>query len=240
MIKVDVSIIITCFKKEKYLEELINSILQNTVQPKEIILVHDGCEEGMAYRGCTTIILDENLGVAKARDVGVTNSTGHFLLFLDGDDKIAPDYIEKAIKVDTDIAYCDILGWHDHEHSASGRHNYIWVVPRRLTLDQMWGHCRIVVSSLMTRKVYDELGGFRTMDKFEDWDFWLRAMAKGFNFKKFDSLFYYRQTSGTRNQCTKEEQRKAFNKVKSGFIYKKGGNGEKSTIKEINFNGKTK
>ncbi len=228
---VDISVIISCFNKEKYLKETIDSVLRQTWKPKSIILIHDDCSDPQSYTHCRTIILPKNRGVAYARDVGVKNSDSHFLLFLDGDDKIAPDYIQKGIEANADIVYSDVLVWFEYEGSDRNKNNYLHKPSGKLELKDMWKQCRILVSSIMTRKVYDKIGGFRNFPIFEDWDFWLRCFANNFKFKKFNSLFFYRQSKNTRNQKSKEYRQEIAKKIKAGFIYNK----DKKSIKELKF-----
>jgi glycosyltransferase involved in cell wall biosynthesis len=233
MNKFDIDVIITCKDKEKYLKECIDSVLQQTWKPKSIILVHDDCQQPQSYTHCRTIILPENKGVCYARDVGVKNTNGHFLLFLDGDDKLAPDYIQRGIQANSEIVYSDVLTWFEYDGSISKRDNELHKTPARLTVDLLWKQCQILISSIMTRKVYERIGGFREYPIFEDWDFWLRCMAQNFKFKKFQSLLYYRQSPNTRNQNPKEYRRKIAAKIKANFVYKKEN--KKSILKEMRF-----
>src|SRR3972149_9765982 len=112
--KVDCSVLIACKDKESTLDECVQSVLQQSMKPKEIIIYHDGCKEPMAHALAVSIIANENKGVAFARDKMFHYSTGKFVLFVDGDDKLSPDYIEKMMRLDTDIAYPDVFLWKNH------------------------------------------------------------------------------------------------------------------------------
>ncbi len=119
---VDVSIIVTCFNKEEYLKDALDSVFRQTKQPKEVILVHDGCSEAQSYINTETVILKRNYGVSYARHKGFINSTGKLLLFLDGDDVLSPDYVEKTILTiydGADIAY-RFRQWHCPDRGALG------------------------------------------------------------------------------------------------------------------------
>ncbi|MGI5828373.1 MAG: glycosyltransferase, partial [Patescibacteria group bacterium] len=67
MAKIDLSILITCYNKEEFLDECIHSIFEQTVKPKEVVLVHDGCENPMAHAKAVTLIYPDNKGVVRAR-----------------------------------------------------------------------------------------------------------------------------------------------------------------------------
>jgi hypothetical protein len=71
----------------------------------------------------------------------------------------------------------------------------------------------IPVTSLMTRTVYETLGGFKQMRVFEDWEFFMRAMAHGFTFKKANTILWYRQAENTRNRIDIEERHKTYHQI---------------------------
>ena len=201
MITVDVSAIVTCYKKEEYLQECIDSIKRNTKQAKEIIVVHDACPHPKLIEGVTNIVLPENLGVCLARDVGFRLSTGLLILFVDGDDVLSPDYIEKMVLTITDegadITYPDVFIWAGEKSSLS-------IYPNRFTLKQIMENNKTLtppVTSLMKREVYENLGGFRNLSVLEDLDFFIRALRKGYKFVKSQTLLWYRRSGDTRNSA---------------------------------------
>jgi glycosyltransferase involved in cell wall biosynthesis len=193
----DISVLITCFEKEKFLNECIESVLRNTKQPKEIIVVHDACKEPMHHIKVTSIFLKNNEGVAHARDVAFKFSTGKLILFLDADDVLSPDYLEKmtlVISKGADIAYPDLFLW-------CGNDSQLTVTPNKLDIPFVKRKKRVIipVTSMMGRQVYEKLGGFKKMDALEDLEFFVRALKEGFVFKKAQTLLWYRRYNGTRN-----------------------------------------
>lgn len=222
---VDLSIIITCFNKEEYLNDCFESIRRQTRQPKEIILVHDGCSEPQAHIDAETIILKDNVGVSKARDKGVFNSTGKLLLFVDGDDVLSPDYIEKMVATifdGADITYPDTYFW--------GKDPRLTITPDKLTSEFVSNYEKvvIVVSSMMKREVYEKLGGFGEFPVLEDLDFFLRALCNDYTFKKSQTLLWYRQTPTSRNQMSYLKKKEVFKKILSKFNISK----DKITLNE--------
>lgn len=221
--KVDVSVIITCYRKEQFLDECVASVMQQTKLPKEIIIVHDGCEAPMSHKEAKTLILGKNVGVSEARRLGVHNSTGSLLLFLDADDAIPPEYLEKmviAISKGADIAYPDFLLW--YKGSEYKEQNALHPTPKTLTANLMWKMCRIPVTSLMKREVFEFLGGFEKLKVFEDWLFWLKALARGYKFKHVNTLLYYRQSAGSRNRQHTQVKRDAMRLILDRFSFEGG------------------
>ena len=86
-----VSIIIPTYNREKYLEEAILSIINQTYKNFEILVIDDGSKENYAERICNkynncTYLYKKNGGVSSARNFGIKKSKGDFIAFLDDDD----------------------------------------------------------------------------------------------------------------------------------------------------------
>lgn len=211
---VDVSIIVTCFNKEEYLKDALDSVFRQTKQPKEVILVHDGCSEAQSYINTETVILKRNYGVSYARHKGFINSTGKLLLFLDGDDVLSPDYVEKTILTiydGADIAYSNTYFW--------GTDPSLVNTPDELTPKYVLEHKKTTINStsLIKREVYVALDGFREFKAHEDVDFYLRALMHNYILRKADTLLWYRQIPGTRSRYEGVEDKIYFNKILDQF-----------------------
>jgi glycosyltransferase involved in cell wall biosynthesis len=115
-----VSVIIPCFNHGQYIDEAVGSVLDQTFQEFEIIIINDGSTDPSTvtrlrsynHSGCK-VIETENKGPAEARNTGIKASTGEYILPLDADDKIGPKYLEEAVKaLDNDreigIVYCGV------------------------------------------------------------------------------------------------------------------------------------
>lgn len=102
-----VSIIVPIYNLEKYVRRCVESILSQTHKNIEVILVDDGstdnsgkiCDEYAQIDSRVKVIHKENGGVCSARNVGLANTGGGYLLFVDGDDAIHPKLIESALKL---------------------------------------------------------------------------------------------------------------------------------------------
>lgn len=211
--KINAAVIITCFNKEEYLDECVTSVLRQTRQPAEIVIIHDQCDNPLHHQEADTVFLSANRGVEKARDLGVKMTTAPLILFLDGDDFLAPDYLEKmalTIFAGADIAYPDTLIFSENERFLS-------ITPTRINIPYVKNIGKVIlpVTSLMKREVYDELGGFAKMEVLEDFDFFVRALKKGFKFKKSPTLLHYRRYPGTRNTLDYETRKKVAAEIVS-------------------------
>lgn len=200
----DLSVIVTSYNKPpEQIIECMNSIKEQTVRPKEVILVDDCSKDPRAHALATSIMLPKNVGVAKARDIGVKMSTGRLLLFVDADDKLAPDFIEQCGRVinKADIAYPNVLKFGAIEQPK------LVDAPEEITAEYIVGKsCGLVVTSMMHKHVYKKLNGFRDLPVYEDWDFWVRAVFNGYIFARANTLLYYRQNLQSRNHLSLEEK----------------------------------
>ncbi|MFR5636841.1 glycosyltransferase family 2 protein [Mediterraneibacter faecis] len=111
-----VSVVVPVYKVEQYLERCVKSICEQTYQELEIILVNDGspdrcgemCEELAQKDKRIQVLNKQNGGLSDARNAGVKLATGKYLLFVDSDDYIAKDLVEKTVTEAEKMA-CDMV-----------------------------------------------------------------------------------------------------------------------------------
>lgn len=97
-----VSVVVTTYNQSAYIEQTIKSVLAQTYQPFEVIVVDDGSTDDTpariaAFEGQITCIRQKNKGVAGSRNTGISNATGEFIAFLDGDDLWAPEKLSVQV-----------------------------------------------------------------------------------------------------------------------------------------------
>lgn len=100
-----VSVIVPCYNQAQFLPETLESIMQQTYHNWECIIMNDGSQDNTDEIAKIWIEKDhriqylkkENTGVCDTRNKGIALAKGTYILPLDADDKIAPQYIEKAI-----------------------------------------------------------------------------------------------------------------------------------------------
>lgn len=212
-----VSVIITCYNLEKYLGECIDSLNAQTVLADEVIVIHDGCKDPKMWTGSDHYIREKNLGVAHSRKEGVAISNGDYLLFVDGDDVLPENFIQEMkltlSNKNCDIAYPSALLW-SRWGTESPQPN-AWFEPAdKISLGIMGKWNQVVVTAMMRRKVYQAVGDFDpTLEVFEDYDFWIRALILKFKFKKAKTFLKYRQRTLGRNQAKQELKAKIAKEI---------------------------
>lgn len=130
-----VSVIVPIYNVEKYLEKCINSLLSQTLEDIQIILVNDGSKDNSGNiareyeknnKNRITYVEKENGGLSDARNYGLKYATGDFIAFLDSDDYIEKNAYEemynKAIEENADYVECD----------------FIWEFPNKIRVDKQY------------------------------------------------------------------------------------------------------
>ena len=126
------SVVVPMYNVENYVERCLRSLLEQTYQDMEVILVNDGSTDNgpaIVEKLCAeypklTMLNKENGGLSDARNYGIPYTKGDYIAFLDSDDYVEPEYYEKMmakIEEGYDVVVCDIL--YDFENDPS--RNYV-------------------------------------------------------------------------------------------------------------------
>jgi hypothetical protein len=198
-----VSVVIPCYRQAKYLPEALQSIRNQTYQNWECIIVNDGSPDDtdtVAKDWCTKdprfkYLYQENGGLSNARNSGIKNSKGKYLLTLDSDDKFEARFIEKALAVlisDTSIGL--VCSWGFRFMGDKKRELY---KPGGGAIKEFLFCNAANMGSLLFRKeCWEQTGGYDEKMKwgYEDWEFYLRVCQVGWKMHVIpEPLFWYRQ-----------------------------------------------
>jgi glycosyltransferase involved in cell wall biosynthesis len=188
----DVSVIIPAYNTSQYIAATIQSILAQTYTSFEIVIVNDGSTDTPAmeralapFRDRIIYLVQENRGIAVARNLALSVARGRYVALLDSDDVWEPDYLAvqvAALEADPTLAvvYPNALIVGDHPHA--GR-TYREICPSRgpATFQAiLTQRCQPFISALIRRTAIDRVGGFDPeLRSVEDFDLWLRLLAAG-------------------------------------------------------------
>lgn len=123
-----ISVIVPIYNVEDYLKRCLDSIINQTYKNLEILLIDDGstdsspviCDNYALIDNRIKVFHNENKGAAEARNFAIKKASGHYLFFVDGDDFIELDTIEKMFKLSDDgkkdIIYCDYFKYYSDEN----------------------------------------------------------------------------------------------------------------------------
>jgi len=198
-----VSVIIPCFNQGHFLAESIGSVLASDHDDLEIIVVDDGSTdpttitllEQLAYPK-TRLLRQENRGLAAARNYGITEAHGSYILPLDADDRIGPQYISQAVAaLEADqhlgIIYC--------RAEKFGAEEGPWQLPRFSRWRMALGNI-IFCSAVYRRADWNLVSGYNEglRQGWEDWDFWLGLLGLGRRVLLLPQVgFYYRKSANS-------------------------------------------
>lgn len=152
-----------CYNDGLYIEESVQSVVDQTYKDIEIIIIDDGSDDND-----TTVVLNrlenkdgcrvlhtEHVGVSEARNYGIAHAQGEYIMPLDSDDLIDPTYIDKAVDIlrrhpNIGVVYClaDLFG------EASGP----WDLPR-YSFKQILRDNILFITALFTKQIGKLLAG---------------------------------------------------------------------------------
>ncbi|MEM9381322.1 MAG: glycosyltransferase family A protein [Planctomycetota bacterium] len=189
-----VSVVIPVYNHAHVVGRAIESALQQTVPPQEIVVVDDCSEDAMELaRALEPWIRDHgvqlhrtprNSGPAAARNIGIRASSGALVALLDADDRHEPDHLETAVETllahpETAMTCADAFQEHRGER-LPGRKNDQWQpIEPIVTFERLLeGNCISTLTVVMRRETFDAFGPFDEAPGLvgvEDYDLWLRV-----------------------------------------------------------------
>lgn len=194
-----VSIIITSFNYGRYLSEAIESALKQTYPHIEVIVVDDGSTDNTkdtAKRYPVSYFYQPNQGVAVARNNGIKLSKGEYFVCLDADDKLAPEYVRKTIKLmmeDPEVGFVLVASkvWYEDIKVEN-----IWMPDRIFSKYSIHAGWKGFPGCAFFRRIaFDSLEyGFDSyLPAYEDLDVCFRLLCKGWKVKTlFEPLHWHR------------------------------------------------
>lgn len=201
-----ISVVIPCYNHGSYLEEAVESVLNQTYQDFEIVIVNDGSTDPFTIellhsfdKPKCKVLATENQGLPAARNNGIRTTTGEYICCLDADDRYHPEYFMKAVAVfedDSQQEFGAVPAW----VRFFGNEDILWKTtghntPGFATYQQ--GLRNNIQSGTMFRRVcWEKIGGFdeSMTSGYEDWDFWIKMLDRQYRWYCIEEpLIYYRQ-----------------------------------------------
>jgi glycosyltransferase involved in cell wall biosynthesis len=208
-----VSVVIPCYNAERWIEDCLTSVLEQTHAPIEILVVDDGSTDGSAaiakrfQKDGVRLFQQTNRGAPLARNVGLAHARGAYIQYLDADDLLSADKIESQVRLleryPEHVAVSATMYFRDRSNPADGRLEGGWPLidtddcvewlidlmdPSRAGMVQpgAW---------LVPRAISDRAGawrGFRALD--DDGEYFCRVLLASRGIRRSESGHnYYRQ-----------------------------------------------
>jgi glycosyltransferase involved in cell wall biosynthesis len=209
-----VSVIIPCYNLGRYVGEAVESVLAQTVQDFEILVVDDGSTDRHTQQLLAsppwpgvTVFRTPNGGVGRARNFLIERARGSFLCALDADDRLHPEYFERTLAA---FARDQSLTFVSTHMQMFGDDDRRWPPDARCDLAALLVDDPVFCAALVRRAAVVAAGGYDTgmpAQGNEDWDLWIRLLEAGGRGTILpEVLFYYRRRRGSMcDECTSGE-----------------------------------
>lgn len=141
-----VSVIVPVYKAEAYLRQCVDSILAQSMPDFELLLINDGSPDGSGaicdgYEARDTrvrAVHKENGGVSSARNLGIEQAKGRYIVFIDSDDYVGPDYLKELLAGEAEAGEKEVLVISDYQpFSENGPEERSF--PGKMTMDLIPG-----------------------------------------------------------------------------------------------------
>lgn len=200
-----ISIIIPCYNSVSTIEETLFSVLNQNYQNWEALIINDGSIDGTEKLIEKWTIQDsrfkyfkkENGGLASARNLGISQAKGSYILPLDSDNKIRPNFVSKAVDV---MSNNDAVGVVYGNALRFGENTSEWIVgdfdKLKIMIDNYIDACALIRKDLFDKHgLYEENLPFQGH---EDWEYWLRVVQSNYTFYYLNEItFDYRVTKNS-------------------------------------------
>lgn len=190
-----ISVVIATYNYGKFISRAVDSVLAQTMKNYEIIVVDDGSTDNTqeilaGYGDRIRIIKQENQGYVKAKNRGLREARGEYVILLDADDEFLPQILEKlseALEKDTAavFAYCDY-----HEMESTGKKKLISLKENLFN--------SVGIGILFRKSVLEEAGLYDVGLIFPEYDLLLKIQQKGYGGVDVNTpLFVYYRHKGS-------------------------------------------
>lgn len=195
------SVIIPCHNLGVFIEEAVASVMDQHTPDTEVIIVDDASNDsftldtlerlGVKYPSLC-IIRTEYRSLGLARNAGLTNSSGRFVLFLDADDMIGEGFLKATVekleeRPDCGVAFTNI--------KLFGLISGTWRTGPLFCAGEIYLDNYLQYCSLVRRSLIEAVCGFNpNVPGYEDWDFWIKLHEAGIRFIKVPDVYaFYRK-----------------------------------------------
>jgi glycosyltransferase involved in cell wall biosynthesis len=196
---VNITVIVPCYNQAAYLDEALQSVLNQTYLYWECIIVNDGSTDQSEVKAKEWTEKDhrfkyfyqKNSGLCSARNFGIKKAQGEFILPLDADDKLGENYLKLGLNAFNNNEKLKVV------YSLSekfGEESGLWKLPD-FNLLNLSRKNMIFCSAIFKRSDWNLLGGYdiNMIYGWEDWEFWIALLKNGGEVERIESIqFYYR------------------------------------------------
>ncbi len=150
------------------------------------------------------VIREHGETLAMARNQGAARATTDWLCFLDADDRLPADYIERCLSGDGDVRVPRVLRFRGPMRQG----------PLRLTPCDLLVGNYIVIGALVRKALFEKIGGFSEWPMLEDWELWIRAMKAGADIRECRAVYHAQRRPKSRNHQAEEVRKATYDAIR--------------------------
>lgn len=179
-----VSVIIPTHNRKELLERAVNSVLEQTWSPVELVIVDDASDdETPAYLDqlqkdhdrIQVISNSESKGAAVSRNIAVQHASGEFITGLDDDDYWRPTRVERLME-EFEEGFSAVCSY---DRMVMNEREVVWKKPTMITLDDLLYYNRVGNQVLTKKKYLEKVGGYdEELPSAQDYDLWIRLVLE--------------------------------------------------------------
>ena len=201
-----ISVVIPAYNAGQFLDEILESVLSQTYENWECIIVNDGstdntesvvkkwCEKDARFR----YFYKENSGASDTRNFGIKETRGEYIAFLDADDLYLPEYLEFCLKTlieqDLDLVAPKMMDFKNRPNKIPENDNnegHLFYGKQGIR-DFLYRN-QITITILCKKSVLEVVGGFSWHDRAEDLHCWLKMLFAGYKIYRVRKYMAYRR-----------------------------------------------
>ncbi len=202
-----VSVLIPCHDLGRFLDEAVDSVLRQTRQDFEILVVDDGSTDAATRellasyeRPRTRVLTTAHRGLAGARNLALEHAAGEYVCALDADDRLEPRFLERTVgELERDPSLTFVSCW----LRTFGDEDWVWR-QERCDLAAVLAEDTVLTAAPVRRQAVLAAGGWdpgMPAPGYEDWDLWITLLERGARGEIVpEVLFAYRRRPGSMSE----------------------------------------
>ena len=179
-----VTVVVPSYNSEKYIEDSLRSVLKQTYDNFEIIVIDDCSTDNtveiiksLKDNRIKLIVNTSNIGAALSRNKAIKNASGKYIAFLDSDDIWLPEKLEKQLKFMKENNY--FFSFTDYRVCRNGKwDNFIITAPSVVNYRKILNYCYFFTSTVIYDREKIGLIEIPDLKKRNDWALWIKALEK--------------------------------------------------------------
>ena len=214
----DITVVVSCFNYGAFVAECVESALVQEGGEPRVIVVDDGSTDELTLAELerlpprVELVRQANLGVAEARNAGLRRVSTPYALVMDADDGLTADALRQLREA---LEAEPALGFSYGIMRFTGAWDGVLQMPPYDPYRLLYRHT-IGSAALVRRELIEDLGGYDpAFAGYEDWEFWLHALERGWRGRRVEAVtLLYRRHATTRHMRARPQYRATFRQIR--------------------------